>query len=385
MKKHSSDSAKSTFLARMSHEMRTPLNAIIGMCTIAQAANKSEKVADCLEKIMEASANLLGIINDVLDVANIEAGKLKLINDKFNLNQMLQNVVKMKSFNLNQKRQNLVLDIDENLPLNIISDEHRLTQVLDHLISNAIKFTGPAGTITLSVEKLEESASSSKLRISVRDSGIGISKEGLKKLFTYFEQVDGGLSRSFDGLGTGLVICESIVHIMGGVIHVESEPGKGSCFSFEITVEIEGKETEEKKDEDEKQKFKKLSILLAEDVEINREIVMALFEDTGVSIDCAENGAEAFEKYKADPNKYNLIFMDIHMPEMDGYESTRQIRAFEKEANIEKPVYIIAMTANVFKEDVDKCIEAGMMGHLAKPVDFEEVMKKLDEVLLTLP
>ena len=397
MGENKSDSAKSNFLARMSHEMRTPLNAIIGMCTIAQATSEPERIADCLSKIQEASANLLGIVNDILDMANIEAGKLKLINAKFNLSQMLQNVVKTKNFNLNAKRQNLILDFDPELPSQIIADEHRLTQVLDNFLSNAIKFTGPEGTITLSVKKIKEENSGCTLNISVSDTGIGISKDGLKKIFSLFEQVDGGMARKYEGSGAGLVICESIVHLMGGVVKVSSEPGKGSCFGFEITVEMEAPaEAKDTMASDDGLKYKKLSIILAEDVEINREIVMALLEDTGMAIECAENGIEALEKYKANPSKYNLIFMDIHMPEMDGYEATRHIRAFEQDAEfakynprlqLERPegIPIIAMTANVFKEDVDKCLSAGMNGHLGKPVDIEELMKKLDELLLTLP
>ncbi|MCL2006755.1 MAG: ATP-binding protein [Treponema sp.] len=394
MDKNTSDSAKSNFLARMSHEMRTPLNAIIGMCTIAQATKDSEKVAECLGKIQEASANLLGIINDILDMANIEAGKLRILNEKFNLNGMLQNIVKMKSFNINQKRQNLILDLDSNLPENIIADEHRMTQVLDHLISNAIKFTGPAGNITFSVKLVKEEEANCTLKFSVKDSGIGISNEGLKNIFALFEQIDGGMARKFEGLGTGLVICDSIVHLMGGRINVESEPGKGSCFSFELSIEKEVIHADDSSDSGGGLKFSKHTILLAEDVEINREIVIALLEDTGVKIECAENGLEAFEKFKASPSLYSLIFMDIHMPEMDGYEATRKIREFEEEMAKQTPellsgrpqgVPIIAMTANVFKEDVEKCIEAGMNAHLGKPVDIEEVLKTMETFLLTQP
>jgi CheY-like chemotaxis protein len=220
----------------------------------------------------------------------------------------------------------------------------------------------------------------------VTDTGIGISAKEMKKVFAVFEQVDGGLSRKYEGTGMGLPISVKIIRLMGGELRVDSSPNKGSSFNFEITVE-QGKAISPPQNSainvstgDEEEKFSGKAIILAEDVEINREIVISLFEDTALVIDCAVNGIEAVEQYKASPEKYSLILMDIHMPEMDGYEATQKIRTFEKEQN-KTPVPIIAMTANVFKEDVEKCLEAGMTGHLGKPIDFEELLKMLEKYM----
>jgi CheY-like chemotaxis protein len=378
-----SNLSKSNFLSRMSHEMRTPLNAIMGMCTIAQTTNDPEKRANCLDKINEASEHLLGMINEILDLAKIEAGNLKLTNAEFDLRQMLRKMVRMVKFPMDAKKQKLILDFDPALPENIISDEQKLILVLDNFLSNAVKFTPPEGSITLSVKKQKEEGQSYTLRVAVTDTGIGISKEGREKIFSLFEQVDGSLVRKYGGIGMGLRISSSLVQLLGGEIIVESEPGKGSSFSFEITVE-RGSEKSLQKDEngnaDEKPIFSGKTILLVEDMEINREIVLSLLEDTGITMDCAENGKIALEKYKASPGRYHLILMDIQMPEMDGYEATLQIRAFETEQNA-YPIPIVAMTANVFKDDVEKCLAVGMSSHLGKPVDFDELIKQLDRFL----
>ena len=398
-----SDIAKSNFLARMSHEMRTPLNAIIGMCTIAQTATDLERINDCLIKINEASVHLLGMINDVLDLAKIEAGNFELTNSEFNFTKMLRKIADALKFNLDAKKQNLVLDFDPGLPETVIADQQRLAQVLDNLLSNAVKFTPPEGTVTFSIKKIREEGVICTIEVKITDTGIGITEEAIKKLFNIFEQADGSMARKYQGAGMGLIIASSIVHLMGGEIRVETIPGKGSAFSFEISLSrgIElaaGKQNPERRGNvpfvEMGPKYVGKYILLAEDVEINREIVLSLLEDTGIIIDCAENGLRALEKYSEDPIKYNLILMDVHMPEMDGYEATRQIRVFEKEMNacLEKAnprvkgceynVPIIAMTANIFKDDVENCLAAGMTDHLGKPIDLEQLMSVLDKFLL---
>ena len=376
-----SDMAKNNFLARMSHEMRTPLNVIIGMSTIAQTMGDPGKITGCLAKINEASLHLLGMINSILDMAKIETGNFALSNAESNLSQSLQKATDSIKFTLDAKKQNLILDYDPDLPETILTDEQRLIQVLENLLSNAVKFTPPEGTITLSVKKIAEDEKNCTLKIEVTDTGIGILKEEMEKAFALFEQIDGGFARRQEGAGMGLYISAKIVQLMGGKIRVNSIPTKGSSFSFEITVEKRTPSFTLKTSSStcEEEKFCGKTIILAEDVEINREIVLSVFEGTALAIDCAENGLEALEKYKADPAKYNLILMDIHMPEMDGYEATRQIRAFEEELeNPHKRVPIVAMTANVFKEDVEKCLEAGMSSHLGKPVDFAALMEKME-------
>jgi len=384
-----SELAKSNFLARMSHEMRTPLNAILGMDTIAQNSRDPEQTLSCLIKINEAAMHLLGMINDILDIAQIETGKLKLVNSEFSLAMILKKTVEMIKFNLDEKKLNLVLDYDPELPETVICDGQKLTQVLYNLLSNAAKFTPPEGTITLSVKKLKEEEKTCTLDIKISDTGIGISKEDLKKLFVAFEQLDGGFKRKFGGAGVGLALCQNIIRLFGGTISVDSTVGKGSCFGFVISLEKSKNIIPEYCPSMEKSqimdsgptKFRDLSIMLAEDVEINREIVISLLEDTNIPIECAENGVEALDLYRANPEKYGLILMDLHMPEMDGLESTRQIRTFEAELRSNsgplREVPIIAMTANVFKDDIENCYSAGMNGHLGKPIDFSELMKQI--------
>ncbi|MCL2070465.1 MAG: ATP-binding protein [Treponema sp.] len=383
-----SDLAKSNFLARMSHEMRTPLNAIIGMSMIGQTTTGDpEKVTQCLSKINEAAVHLLGMINDILDLAKIEAGNMKLAYEEFDLPHMLNKLSGMRKFMLDAKKLNLILDFDSALPKTVISDEMKLGQIIDNLLTNAIKFTPPEGDIKLTVKNLKEKGQNCTLWVEVSDTGIGISEEDLKSVFSLFEQADGSLARKYEGTGMGLRLFSGIVHLMGGEINVNSELGKGTSFSFEITVEKGQEKTEEVAETgaaeaaEDKPRFSGKTIMIAEDVEINREIVMSLLEDLGPELEAAENGLEALEKYKADPDKFDLILMDIHMPEMDGHEATRQIRTFESEQSIER-IPILAMTANVFKEDVEKCMEVGMDGHMGKPIDFEELMGKLDKFLL---
>jgi PAS domain S-box-containing protein len=384
-----SSRAKGTFLARMSHEMRTPLNAIIGMTTIARSSGELEKMEYCLAKIDEASVHLLGVINDILDMSKIEAGKFELHSACFNMGEMIRRTANVMAFRIDEKKQNFVLDLDGTLPEYIVSDEQRLAQVLTNLLANAVKFTPSEGTITLSIKKAGEEDNSCTIRMEVSDTGIGIPPEQRKKLFTLFEQGDGSIARKYGGTGLGLAIVKSIIELMGGEIDVESEAGKGSAFFFTITVErgepvpMEAPlpESGEKAEGEEAPKYSGCHILLAEDVEINREIVLSLLEDTGAIIDCAENCLRATEMFKAAPSKYNIIFMDIHMPEMDGYEATRHIREFEKESG-HPAVPIIAMTANVFREDIEKCLAAGMNDHLGKPIDLGELFKKMDAFLL---
>ena len=394
------DLPKNSFLAMMNHEMRTPLNAILGMCSIAQNTNDPGKIDECLVKINEASLHLLGMINNVLDLTKIETENLKLVNEEFRLKGMLNKAAETVKFIMDAKKQNLCLDLDPDLPETIVTDEQRLTQTLENILENAAKFTPPEGTITLSVKKLSEESQHCTLGVRIDDTGIGIQRNELKNIFHSFEQVDKGTTRKYGGLGIGLSLSASIIHLMGGEIQVDSKPGKGSSFSFEITVE-KGKDPLFMAGDsaaDSIGSFQGKTIMLAEDVEINREIVLSFLENSGITIECAVNGAEALDKYKASPSKYSLILMDIHMPEMDGFEATRQIRALEEELTakndlkfpketskllLERPqgVPIIAMTANVFKDDVDKCLATGMTSHLGKPIDYTELMKQLNKYL----
>ena len=509
--------AKSDFLSNMSHEMRTPMNAIIGMTAIGKNAENVDRKNVAFDKIENASTHLLGVINDILDVSKIEANKFELSFAEFDFEKMLQRVVNVINFRVDEKNQLFTVHIDKAIPRMLIGDDQHLAQVIANLMSNAVKFTPEHGTITLSARLLSEENGLCTLQIEVTDNGIGISPEQQSHLFNSFQQAETSTSRKFGGTGLGLSISKSIVEMMGGKIWIESELGQGSTFAFTMlaeravvspqppltntcwqdlrvlivddmqetreyflemaqtmklrcdsaaggdealgliekngpydlyfvdwkmpgmdgitlsreirrfgtgeavvimisssewnSIEVEARDAgvdsflpkpifmsdivdrvnrylgiqetvlaAENTEEDDVGIFEGYHILLAEDVEINREIVLTLLEPTLLSIDCAENGRQAVKMFAADPKKYDMIFMDIQMPEMDGYTATRAIRAMDiPEA---KDIRIIAMTANVFREDVEKCLASGMNDHLGKPLNFDEVLEKLRSNLL---
>jgi signal transduction histidine kinase/DNA-binding response OmpR family regulator len=524
--------AKSYFLSNMSHEMRTPMNAIIGMTSIAMGSADIERKNYCLAKIEDASTHLLGVINDILDMSKIEANKLELSPEKFNFEKTLQRVVNVINFKVNEKQQQFIVRLDKDIPVMLIGDDQRLAQVITNLLSNAVKFTPPQGSIRLDTRLLEERERICTIQISVSDTGIGISPEQQRRLFNPFAQAESSTSRKFGGTGLGLVISKRLVEMMGGRIWIESEKGKGSTFTFTIQAEradgvpvlprvdrnnirilvvdddpgvreyfreiaarfgflcdlaaggeeawelmekkgpyslcfIDWKmpgmdgielsrrikdsafhpviimisaaewssiETEAKnagvnsfltkplfpstivdcineclgiehhpaqrEGEEDAACFAGHRILLAEDVKINQEIVLALLEPTGLEIDCADNGREAVKRFDAAPERYDMIFMDVQMPEMDGYESTRRIRGLEeelrkkqetegasrgtfggKDGDSPEGIPIVAMTANVFREDIEKCLACGMNDHVGKPLDINEVMDKLRRYL----
>ncbi|MDR0490318.1 MAG: response regulator [Oscillospiraceae bacterium] len=376
-----STKAKSDFLARMTHEMRTPMNAIIGMTLIGKTAPDIAKKDYSFEKIEIASTHLLGVINDILDISKIEADKLELSFSKFNLDTMLNHVKSIVKFQALEKEQTFTINVDNNTPSAIISDEQRLAQILTNLLSNAVKFTPKHGQITLTLRITAETDAACTIRFSVEDTGIGISEEQQKYLFTAFEQADGSISRKFGGTGLGLAISKRIVEMLGGSIWVESALGKGAAFIFDVDVqkcEATAGDTEEEISA-QKNDFTGKRILIAEDVDINREIIASLLEDTGVEICFAFDGAEAIEKFAASPSNYGLILMDIQMPGTDGYEATRRIRSSGLPRA--ETIPIVAMTANVLREDVERCLAAGMNDHLGKPVDIDEVVAKLGEYL----
>ena len=503
--------AKTNFLSNMSHEIRTPMNAIIGMTAIGKSAPDIKKKDYSFEKIEGASSHLLDIINDILEMSKIEAGKFELSPAEFNLEKMLQRVVNIISFRVDEKKQRLSVYLEENTPLSLIGDDQRLAQIIANLLSNAVKFTPEEGSISVRVSPVSKEDVICVLKFEVKDTGIGISAEQQARLFSMFEQAESNTSRKFGGTGLGLAISKHIVELMDGKIWIESELGKGAAFIFTVRAELG---TEKPVDllppevdwssvrilvvDDDPElleyfklmadqigvfcdtaiggeealqliesngtydiyfidwkmpvmdgielssKIKKISsghsviimisavewnviqreaedagvddfmskplfsssvaeyikkyigvaesstgtpegnkidtfsgkrILLAEDVEINREILITMMEPLQIEIDCAVNGVEAVEMFSAEPDRYDLVFMDLQMPVMDGFEASREIRSlnFEKA----KTVPIVAMTANVFREDVEKCLEAGMNDHIGKPLDFDKVLEKL--------
>lgn len=368
--------SKSTFLARMSHEMRTPMNAIIGMTEIAR--NNPGKTEYCLDKISNASNHLLGVINDVLDMSKIEAGKLELSPTDFILADIIEQVKTVVTFKIEEKKQSFTVSVGQDVPKAIIADKQRLAQIITNLLSNATKFTQEGGNIQLIVSATYEK-DICKLRFEVIDNGIGISEEQKSKMFRSFEQADSSISRKYGGTGLGLAISKRIVDLMGGDISLDSELGKGSNFAFAIpvmigeavSVESDRKETKSAEDGE----LNGLKILLAEDIELNREILITLLDGTGIEIDVAENGQEACAMFEKEPYRYDMIFMDIHMPVMDGLAATMRIRALNTPRA--KDIPIIAMTASVFKEDIDSCHAAGMNDHTGKPIDLNDVTNKI--------
>ena len=512
---NNANKAKSNFLSNMSHEIRTPMNAIIGMTTIGKSAQTIEKKDDALNKIGGASKHLLGVINDILDMSKIEAGKLELSTASFDFEKMLKSIADVVNFRVDERRQKFYVNIGQGIPHTLIGDDQRLSQVITNLLGNAIKFTPEGGSIRLDSKMISLVDDVCRLEISVEDTGIGISDEQKSRLFKSFEQAEADTSRKFGGTGLGLAISKRIVELMEGEIWVESEPGKGSKFIFTVALKldkqkndyltadrtnsnnlrifvldddpeilgfftalsearnngcsvaisgdealsmlsqdnnydvffvdweipgmnggelalrmrekiedkplvvifspIDGRELEEKaraagitgmlskplfpstavdmintcmgidhpmvKESrlNHVDDFSQFSILLAEDIDINREIVMTLLEPTKIQIDCAKDGVQAVALFAAAPEKYNLIFMDIQMPEMDGFEATRNIRALDLPRAGEVP--IIAMTANVFREDIEQCLGAGMNGHVGKPLDLQEVIGQLRKYL----
>jgi CheY-like chemotaxis protein len=316
-------------------------------------------------------------------MSKIEANMLKLSPVEFEFERMLQKVIAVINFRVDEKRQKLTVNLDNAIPRALVADDQRLSQVIANLLSNAVKFTPEEGSIALAASFMGEENGFCTIQVSVSDTGIGISEEQQKSLFTSFQQAESSTTRKYGGTGLGLAISKSIVEMMGGKIGIRSELGKGAVFTFTVQAKksSSAKDAQEASDATGKEEsdivglFAGNRVLLAEDVEINREIVLTLLEPTQLRIDCAENGEEAVRKFAAAPDRYDLIFMDVQMPEMDGYEATRRIRAMYIPKA--KTVPIIAMTANVFKEDMEKCEAAGMDGHIGKPLDLEEVLGKL--------
>ena len=385
--------AKSIFLATMSHEIRTPMNAIIGMTTVGKLALSAERKDYCLGKIEDASQHLLGVINDILDMSKIEANKFELSLIEFDFRKMLNQIVNVIGFRIDEKRQKFTVQIDEAIPCILIGDDHRLAQVITNLLGNAVKFTPEEGSIMLDAQNLTEENGICSIQISVSDNGIGISLEQQGQLFTTFHQAESSTTRKYGGTGLGLSISKSIVDMMGGSIWVESELGKGATFGFifkakrgseceKATCGASGntKHISDVEQGDISSLFAGRNILLAEDVEINREIVLTLLEPTHLNIECAEDGLQAIKMFEEMPDRYDMIFMDVQMPLVDGYDATRAIRALDIPSA--KTIPIIAMTANVFLEDVQKCIEAGMNGHVGKPLDINDILRYMRQYLI---
>lgn len=392
--------AKSEFLARMSHEIRTPLNAIMGMTEIAKRANMIEKKDKSLHEISLASKHLLGVLGDVLDMSKIESGKFVLAKEAFDLMaamEEVENIIRHKTIDKNIKLNVKFHDIKNT---RVIGDKLRIKQVLINLLGNAVKFTPQNGNINFTVEHLKfpdnfnnlseaDKRNRDKLKVhfKVEDDGIGMTRDQMQNMFAAFEQADSSISMRFGGTGLGLTISQSLVAQMGGVISAESTFGEGAAFEFTLYMEkantTNGVVIKDNDSEDNILiNLAGKRMLLAEDVDINCTILKELLADTHIEIEEVPDGFAAVEKFGNSPhNYYDIVFMDIQMPNMDGYEATRKIRSLKYKRHDAETVPIIAMTANAYTEDIERALSAGMNAHLSKPINIEEILKTLSQYL----
>ncbi len=371
--------AQRDFLARMSHEIRTPMNGVLGMTHLAMQAAPPPAQMQYLKKIHASASLLLGIINDILDFSRIEAGKLTMEKHIFNLRTTVESIRELILPRMAEKDLGLAISVDESAPPYVSGDELRLSQVLLNLLGNAAKFT-LEGSVSLSMTAISLPSSKLRLNCAISDTGIGMTPEQQELLFKPFSQADNSTSRNFGGTGLGLSISKALVELMGGRIYFCSEFGKGSVFSFHIELEQTAKPTDAPPLPEgpwADMRWKGYTFLLVEDNLINQEIALALLTELGASVDVAHNGEEGLAAFRE--KDYDLIFMDVRMPVMDGLEATRRIRANPKKDALSVP--IIAMTANAMVEDRENSRAAGMNGHLAKPLDVDELKKILFQQL----
>lgn len=378
--------AKSTFLSNMSHDIRTPMNAIIGFTTLAVSnIDQKEKVRDYLTKILASSNHLLSLINDVLDMSRIESGRIHLEESETNLSEVLHDLKTIISGQIHAKQLELYMDAIDVTDEDVYCDRTRLNQVLLNLLSNAIKFTPAGGTVSVRLRQLPGTrAETANYEIRVKDTGIGMSPEFAARIFEPFERERTSTVSKIQGTGLGMAITKNIVEMMGGTIEVKTEKEKGTEFILVLPMRI-GAAQAQQPEKDElllaaSEDFRGKHILLVEDNELNREIAVEILSEYGFVVDTAENGAIGVEKIAtAAPSTYDLVLMDVQMPVMNGYEATRQIRSLADP--IRANILILAMTANAFDEDRRNALAAGMNGFLSKPIIIEELVHTLQKML----
>lgn len=378
---------KEQFLANMSHEIRTPMNAIIGFANLLLKEKDDFTSAQrkYINAIHNAGENLLVIINDILDFSKIESGKFELETVDFILPQIINNVLNLFKHKAVEKDIRLISEIDKDVPYHLVGDPVRINQVLVNLINNAMKFT-EKGHVKLKVKLLRQFDSKAYIRFSIEDTGIGISEDKLETIFDSFTQASSDTTRKYGGTGLGLTIVKTIVELQSGEISVQSKEGEGATFTIDVPFSLsenpaikEQPKTEDVSGFEEISSLKGLKVLMAEDNEINQELAKFIFEDLGWDLEIADNGLIALEKLKK--NKYDIVLMDIQMPEMDGYQATLKIRN-EFQPPLSK-IPIMAITAHALKSEVQKCLDAGMDDYISKPFQVEELARKIAALVKT--
>ncbi len=375
----SANAAKSTFLNNMSHDIRTPMNAIIGFTNIALKHSPPPEIKSCLDKISDSSEHLLALINDVLDISRIESGKIKFVPEAVDITEVSDSVLTIMDGYLSNRNITFKTELTEPKTPFVLTDAVRVREVLVNILGNAVKFTQDGGTITFAVSYLpgiDDRHVNVRYRIS--DTGIGMSEEFVDHIFDEFSQEEHGARTQYQGTGLGMAITKRYVDLMGGTISVESKKGVGSTFIVELPMEITDACEVKKKDYSVgKMDLTGLKILLAEDNDLNAEIAMVQLEELGIQITRASDGEEAVRIFAENPQgTFNLILMDVMMPKMNGYEATKAIRSLPNRPDA-AAIPIIAMTANAFAEDVQASLDAGMNGHLSKPIVMDEVIKAI--------
>lgn len=374
------ENAKSLFLAQMSHEIRTPLNGILGFTNILEKRDLPSEEKEYIKTINSSASQLLHVINDILDFSKIESGNIAIDNISFSPSDEFKSVVALFSKLAEDKNIELIFNFDSEIPHRLIGDPYRIRQVLSNLLSNAIKFTPSYKKVTVEIKQIRQRFHNSIIRFSIKDEGIGIKEEEQQRIFESFSQANKTINRNFGGTGLGLSISSNIVRILGGQISVWSELDVGSEFSFDLEFEICDQIVDSKNDSEEKHKLYAYEgkVLIVDDNHINRALISAVFDEKGITYNTAENGIEAINEAILD--SYDLVLMDINMPQLDGCEAMKQIRKYE-ESNKKTSTPIVALTANSIYGDKEKYLSIGFDGYLSKPIEFDKLESTLKKYL----